>query len=739
MKKKLISSILVISILVSYLPVFTNFNIIPESEAAATQMVWEFQYTGQEQTVTLPYKGIYKIEAYGAQGGNLMVADTSSGAAVRRDVLGGKGSYRIGEATFDKNTVLSIHVGGQDGYNGGGNSYYPGDIHITEYSQELSEINVIYPSEGRYANGGGATDIRMGGTATSNRILVAGGGGGAYAEPHYHYHTGNKENVTGTSGCYKNYSTTTSNKCTATLYQTDKYQSDDGVWHGGTYTCPHHGGVYSSASDKCSHRSTTTTWHHSIICGKEEGVDIDEYECIDGSGKAESNNEIYKGSKAGGGGYYGGQTQCAGTSYNSTSFSNVTAGENSREGNGYVKITLLKSYPEVSVNVNSRNYTNQNLTLTATARDELGGLKASPYSWQGGTRTAANTYTISKNGTYNINVINNYDLTATASISINNIDKIAPVVNSIGQSLSANKKQTVLTVNATDTGNADYAASGVAGYAITTTNTAPAASSFQASNQFTVNKNGTYYAWAKDVAGNISQINGGVGSGSSTIVKNLEINIEGNITWNDQNNKYNSRKATTMHIYRKVGANGAETKIADIAIVPGQTNNYSFQTRECDDNGNRYIFRIAEDYIEGYEISYEGNNIASNQTQNVRINIINNIVLPTYTSKIEYNLIEGFRGEYLKNTKLEMVATVEASRNNQGKTGVNNSKVAYLIDDGFTIDKNNIEVIYTDGITGKETKIEDYMLQKNNLIVEYGEGENHVTKPGDKLTIKVIG
>lgn len=68
MKKKLISSILMISILASYLPGFKNIMVIPESEASGVKTVWEYEFTGEEQTLILPYKGIYKIEAYGAEG-----------------------------------------------------------------------------------------------------------------------------------------------------------------------------------------------------------------------------------------------------------------------------------------------------------------------------------------------------------------------------------------------------------------------------------------------------------------------------------------------------------------------------------------------------------------------------------------------------------------------------------------------------------------------------------------------
>ena len=50
--------------------------------------------------------------------------------------------------TLNKNANLTIYVGGQNGYNGGG---------------ETSDI---------YGNGGGATDIRLESSETSKRIIV---------------------------------------------------------------------------------------------------------------------------------------------------------------------------------------------------------------------------------------------------------------------------------------------------------------------------------------------------------------------------------------------------------------------------------------------------------------------------------------------------------------------------------------------------------------------------------------
>lgn len=153
--------------------------------------VMNFEYTGGVQEVTLP-KGKYKLQCWGAQGGNV----TGTYA-----VNGSKGGYSEGVLTLTQPTTLYVFVGGQGtsytssasqtsttvingGWNGGGagvrtSLYNSGDTDGRSFPR----------------GGGGATDIALVSSSMSyssgrtvrsdaslkSRIIVAGGGAGASA------------------------------------------------------------------------------------------------------------------------------------------------------------------------------------------------------------------------------------------------------------------------------------------------------------------------------------------------------------------------------------------------------------------------------------------------------------------------------------------------------------------------------------------------------------------------------
>lgn len=106
-----------------------------------------FTFTGSEQTFEVP-AGVNEMyaEVNGAQGGS----GSGPGGGI-----GGLGAEVLAVLPVTPGEILYLYVGGMNGYNGGG---APG-VDNTGY-------------------GGGATDIRQGGNALANRVVVAGGGGG---------------------------------------------------------------------------------------------------------------------------------------------------------------------------------------------------------------------------------------------------------------------------------------------------------------------------------------------------------------------------------------------------------------------------------------------------------------------------------------------------------------------------------------------------------------------------------
>lgn len=98
-----------------------------------------YSFTGSAQKVEIPSGGFYELTASGAQGGSY------------KERTGGKGGMASARIYLEKGDVLTVKVGGQNRYNGGGK----GKV---------------------YGNGGGATTIV---SQKKGLLIAAGGGGGA--------------------------------------------------------------------------------------------------------------------------------------------------------------------------------------------------------------------------------------------------------------------------------------------------------------------------------------------------------------------------------------------------------------------------------------------------------------------------------------------------------------------------------------------------------------------------------
>ena len=147
----------------------------------------DFDYTGTEQVFTAPVSGTYKLETWGAQGGNGYDDFTT----------GGYGGYSNGILHLNTNEILYINVGGQGfantskaenltsygGYNGGGNSSNAflnklvsgggGSTHMALVSGILSTLKDSKDKILIVSGGGGGTAY-----ASASEISNGGAGGG---------------------------------------------------------------------------------------------------------------------------------------------------------------------------------------------------------------------------------------------------------------------------------------------------------------------------------------------------------------------------------------------------------------------------------------------------------------------------------------------------------------------------------------------------------------------------------
>lgn len=130
-----------------------------------------FDFTGTAQNFTVPScVTSIAIDGLGAKGGN-------------GDALGGLGGRAQGTVNVTGGEELIVMVGGsgvtapavgdaagfRGGFNGGGDVF-----EATDFSEQF---------QGKSGTGGGASDVRQGGSGLANRILVAAGGGGGGGGP----------------------------------------------------------------------------------------------------------------------------------------------------------------------------------------------------------------------------------------------------------------------------------------------------------------------------------------------------------------------------------------------------------------------------------------------------------------------------------------------------------------------------------------------------------------------------
>ena len=287
--------------------------------------VFNFDYTGSEQTFTAPVSGTYKLETWGAQGGS-----------VDENYTGGLGGYSHGYLIVGINQKIFIYVGGSGtsntpnpekvlgGYNGGGTGYSNLEGHIV-------------------SSGGGATHISLHDgllneqyTNIEKLILVSGGGGGSYIDYNYKGSGGNGGGYNGTVS--KDFFSSRENQLS----------SEAGTQINGGHWGRHYTSTYDGLSDKSNGNFG-------------QGGYIDAISSIDtiivgGGAGYYGGGASYQSAGAGGSGYIGNpllkdkvmycynceESNEESTKTISTTCSEETPTENcAKKGNGYARITLV--------------------------------------------------------------------------------------------------------------------------------------------------------------------------------------------------------------------------------------------------------------------------------------------------------------------------------------------------------------------------------------------------------------
>ena len=170
----------------------------PTAVCAGATCTVTFPFTGDYYAWTVPKSDTYTLEVWGAQGGNAGY----NGTVI---TYGGLGGYSTGSRALTLNQTIYIYVGGQGA---GASGTGTGDTMTGGYNGGGDGLNGT-TSTYRGSGGGGATDIRSGGTALANRILVGGGGGGGVGtDPYGTIYPGVGGGTTGGNGATSSYNST---------------------------------------------------------------------------------------------------------------------------------------------------------------------------------------------------------------------------------------------------------------------------------------------------------------------------------------------------------------------------------------------------------------------------------------------------------------------------------------------------------------------------------------------------
>lgn len=365
-----------------------------------------YEYTGGAQSFTAPADGYYDIYCYGSEGGSTYESWDKGKHKVGsvNCVNGGRGDMRGGRAWLKKGTVLSITTAAK----GGSRTFHETPDYCKDHDVDWA---------GGIGNSGGATYIVCGGTT----ILSASGGSAGRMDIRDHPCNGNyTENGTGNRG-----SMAMNNVGGSVGWQTGQLNATDyGVNTGNGYVLISvHSvdlGVELSASE------TRWTKEDVVITAKTASTGAglgDMPYCWE---RDEAGNEIWTGSSR----YT--------VSQNGTYTCKIrdTAGNTSQ---AQITVTNMdRLAPEAELEADTEEWTNGDVTLTATAEDAAAtgaygksGLVKACYSFEEDESgdpvwVEEAAYVVSQNGTYLCRVRDSAGNITEISYEVNNIDRLAP-------------------------------------------------------------------------------------------------------------------------------------------------------------------------------------------------------------------------------------------------------------------------------------------------------------------------
>jgi hypothetical protein len=253
----------------------------------------DFSYTGSQQTFIVP-AGVtsLNVSVYGASG-QTSINGGSDGAP-------GKGGLVVTTLSVTQGTTIYIYVGGQANWNGGGNK---GTCSITGWNG---------------GNGGDASDIRVGGTAIANRVVVAGGGGGSGS--------GAWNPATGGSGGYGGQISTNGGSGSSCTYPGGGAQS---AYNGSSFGTAGSGGTNGQSGGSGYGGSGGQGWCSNPYPDSS----------LAGSGGGGGGGYYGGGGGGGGGNASGAGGGGGGSSYAGTGTSNTSYTDNNNTGNGRILIS----------------------------------------------------------------------------------------------------------------------------------------------------------------------------------------------------------------------------------------------------------------------------------------------------------------------------------------------------------------------------------------------------------------